>query len=279
VGLRESRHRVLQHPLRTIHIVLTSQVHGQLRARRHFEGLELDDPADLLLRQLGLAACQIEVCQDLVHSDRRGRFVGCRGEQRDRPRVFLRLSVKCGQHRQRILVGGSRPDSMFRFRTREVFLFQLLMCRCAHRQKLRIVGMLGESGGHDRQGLFSLACKNQHLADTRARVDIVGVSIQRRLIEAVRLTYVRASFGDLAVVVEPYRALGLDLCRVAEFDAGLVEIAARQIFLAALQVTFVAGVRAPATAQDSYRQTCNNPNLQRRFARRYHGERPDLQSV
>ncbi len=112
--------------------------------------------------------------------------------------------------------------------------------------------MIEQARGDRLQRLLDSASQHEEFRQTRAGAAVVRVRIDRRLIKLHGFAQVTPALGHAAVPVKRFGVLRLDLQRIAEFNAGFVEVAGGKVLLAALHVTLEPGMRAAAASQQQY---------------------------
>ena len=203
-----------------------------------------------------VAGARVEIGEHLAQVDRLRHALERALDHRDRFVGASLLLQGRGQQRRGVLVAGRDLERACAHRSLPRFDVCLSWMRAAAREveQIRIVGMRDDGRLDELERTLGRASEYEHARKIGTRLHVVRIGIDRRLVHAGRVAQVADALERLAVHEACVGVVGLDLQRVAEFDARLLEIAVDEIFLAARHVAFLARLRAAAGGERQARR-------------------------
>ena len=115
-----------------------------------------------------------------------------------------------------------------------------------HREEFRVVRMLREHWLDQFQCLVRSPGKEVQPREAGARGHVIGVEVDCRLVHGSRAAGITESLRNASQEVVRFGILRCDLQGIGELHARLLELAVRQVLLAARDVARAAGLRPPA---------------------------------
>ncbi len=151
--------------------------------------------------------------------------------------VVVVVPVKRGEQRDGVLILRRDPMSVLGICKGAGTVLHLHASSTAHGEQIRIFGMLRETRFDELRGTRSSAAEQIQPGQAGARLHMLGILIERALVETGSAAQIAEFLGNPAVHEAGFGIVRRDLQRVPEFDAGLFEVAFGVILLAAFHVS------------------------------------------